>query len=73
MATYFLHVKIFTRGRGSVTKAAAYRAGERIRDERSGAVYGFSKRTDGCSRRNHSSSEDASRIDLEWALNRPVL
>ncbi len=73
MATYFLHVKIFTRGRGSVTKAAAYRAGERIRDERSGAVYGFSKRTDVAHAEIILPSEDASRIDLEWALNRPVL
>ena len=34
MANYFLHVKTFARGQGSkVTKAAAYRAGERIRDD----------------------------------------
>jgi hypothetical protein len=33
MANYFLHVKTFARGQGSkVTKAAAYRTGERIRD-----------------------------------------
>jgi hypothetical protein len=30
MAKYFLHVKVFSRGKGSrVTRAAAYRAGER--------------------------------------------
>src|SRR5205823_7910704 len=30
MAKYFLHVKVFSRGQGSrVTRAAAYRAGER--------------------------------------------
>ena len=34
MAKYFLHVKLFSRGKGSrrVTRAAAYRAGERIRE-----------------------------------------
>jgi hypothetical protein len=47
MAINFLHVKLFTRGKcSSVTKAAVYRARERIRDERSGAVYNYSKRTD---------------------------
>jgi len=47
MANYFLHVKTFARGRGSkVTKAAAYRAGERIRDERTSAVYDHTGRMD---------------------------
>lgn len=42
MANYFLHVKTFGRGKGSrATKAAAYRAGERIRDERTSAVYNY--------------------------------
>jgi hypothetical protein len=35
MAVYKIDVKIFSRGKGGcVTRAAAYRAGERIRDER---------------------------------------
>jgi len=39
MANYFLHVKILGRGKGSkVTKAAAYRAGERIHHERTSTV-----------------------------------
>jgi hypothetical protein len=47
MANYFLHVKIFARGKGSkVTKAAAYRAGERIRHERTGSVHDYTDRTD---------------------------
>ena len=47
MANYFLHVKTFARGQGSkVTKAAAYRAGERIRDERTSAVYDHTGRMD---------------------------
>ena len=33
MAKYFLYVKVFSRGKGSrVTRPAAYRAGERIRE-----------------------------------------
>src|SRR2546423_976617 len=47
MAKYFLHVKVFSRGKGSrVTRAAAYRAGERIRDERTSEVYNYSDRQD---------------------------
>src|SRR5207253_9996162 len=47
MAKYFLHVKVFSRGKGSrVTRAAAYRAGERIRDERTSEVYNYSDRHD---------------------------
>src|SRR5213082_3113529 len=47
MAKYFLHVKIFSRRKGSrVTRAAAYRAGERIRDERTSEVYNYSDRQD---------------------------
>jgi hypothetical protein len=39
MATYFLRVKTISGGRGArVTRAIAYRAGERIVDERSGDV-----------------------------------
>ncbi len=47
MAKYFLYVKVFSRGEGSrVTRAAAYRAGERIRDERTSEVYNYSGRED---------------------------
>ena len=47
MAVYFLRVKIFSTSRGSVaTKAAAYRAGERIDEERSGDGYNNSHRQD---------------------------
>jgi hypothetical protein len=42
MAKHFLYVKVFLRGKGSrVTRAAAYRAGERIRDERTSEVYNY--------------------------------
>jgi hypothetical protein len=47
MATYFLRARHLSRGKGArVTRAAAYRAGECIRDERSGEVYDYSDRGD---------------------------
>ncbi len=47
MAVYFLNVKTFGRSNGSsAVSAAAYRAGERIRDERSGKTYDHSDRRD---------------------------
>ena len=47
MAVYFLNLKTFGRAGGSsAVSAAAYRAGERIRDERSGKTYDHSDRQD---------------------------
>lgn len=47
MAIYFLNLKSFGRGAGSsAVSAAAYRAGERIRDERTGKTYDHSDRQD---------------------------
>jgi ATP-dependent exoDNAse (exonuclease V) alpha subunit len=47
MAIYLLDIKPVTRSTGrSATSAAAYRAGERIRDERKGALYNHSQRRD---------------------------
>ena len=47
MAVYFLYMKTLGRGNGSsATSAIAYRAGERIRDERSGKVFDHSDRQD---------------------------
>ena len=47
MAVYFLNVKMFGRAGGSsAVSAAAYRAGERIRDERTGKTYDHSERKD---------------------------
>jgi ATP-dependent exoDNAse (exonuclease V) alpha subunit len=47
MAVYFLNLKTFGRSNGrSAVSAAAYRAGERIRDERSGKTYDHSNRQD---------------------------
>ena len=47
MAIYHLQIKPVTRSTGrTATAAAAYRAGERIRDERTGALYNHTKRAD---------------------------
>jgi ATP-dependent exoDNAse (exonuclease V) alpha subunit len=47
VAIYYLSVKIFGRGSGSSgVSAAAYRAGERIRDERTGKTFDHAHRTD---------------------------
>jgi ATP-dependent exoDNAse (exonuclease V) alpha subunit len=47
MAVYFLYMKTFGRGNGSsATSASAYRAGERIRDERTGKIFDHSDRQD---------------------------
>jgi MobA/MobL family len=74
MASYFLLVKTFSRGKGSsATKAAAYRSGERIRDERSGAVHDYTDRTDVAHAEIVLPAEYAGHTDMEWALNRSVL
>lgn len=47
MAVYYLNMKTFGRSGGSsAASAAAYRAGERIRDERTGKTYDHSERQD---------------------------
>ena len=74
MAGYFLLVKTFSRGKGnSATKAAAYRSGERIRDERSGAVHDYTDRTDVAHAEIVLPAQYAGHVDMEWALNRHVL
>jgi len=74
MAYYFLLVKIFSRGKGSkAAHAAAYRAGERIRDERSGIVYDYSDRTDVAHAQIVLPTEYADRADMAWALDRATL
>jgi hypothetical protein len=74
MANYFLHIKTFGRGKGSkATKAAAYRAGERIRDERTGPVYDYTHRTDVAHAEIVLPTEYADRADMVWALDRSTL
>src|SRR5882762_4737184 len=74
MASYFLLAKIFSRGRGSrVTRAAAYRAGERIRDERSGESYNHTNRQDIAHTEIFLPSDLTNRPDVEWARDRAKL
>jgi hypothetical protein len=74
MANYFLHVKTFSRGKGSsVTRAAAYRAGERIRDEGSSAVYDYTDRTEVIHAEIVLPAEFSDSADMEWARDRSVL
>jgi ATP-dependent exoDNAse (exonuclease V) alpha subunit len=47
MAVFFLQISSISRGAGRrATAAAAYRAGERIRDERSGELHNYGRRRD---------------------------
>jgi ATP-dependent exoDNAse (exonuclease V) alpha subunit len=47
MAIFYLQISSISRGAGRrATAAAAYRAGERVRDERSGELHNFSRRRD---------------------------
>ncbi|MGH8230814.1 MAG: MobQ family relaxase [Steroidobacteraceae bacterium] len=47
MAIFYLQVQDVSRGAGrSAVAAAAYRSGERLRDERTGSLHNYSRRTD---------------------------
>ncbi len=73
MAVYFLNMKTFGRAGGSsAASAAAYRAGERIRDERTGRTYDHSERQDVL----HKEIVLPSRFtdeDMAWARDRAGL
>ena len=74
MAVYFLRSKYISRNRGArVTRAAAYRAGERIRDERMSAVYDYSDREDVAHKEVVIPSELAGRQDMAWTQDRATL
>src|SRR5271170_2892015 len=73
MAVYFLNLKTFGRSGGSsAPSAAAYRAGERIRDERSGKTYDHSDRQDVMHKEIILPSQFAS-DDMSWAKERASL
>jgi ATP-dependent exoDNAse (exonuclease V) alpha subunit len=73
MAVYLLNLKTFGRGGGSsAVSAAAYRAGERIRDERTGRTYDHSARRDVLHKEIVLPSEFAA-DDLAWAKDRSAL
>jgi len=73
MAVYFLNLKTFGRSGGSsAVSAAAYRAGERIHDERSGRTYDHTDRRDVLHKEIMlpGSIESA---DMDWARDRSQL
>jgi len=73
MAMYFLNLKTFGRSGGSsAVSAAAYRAGERIRDERRGRTHDHSERRDVLHKEILVPS-DLNRSDLAWASDRSFL
>jgi MobA/MobL family len=74
MASYFLRSKHISRGKGArVTRAAAYRAGERIRDQRTSEVYDHSDRTDVVCKEVVLPSALEGRPDMTWTQDRAVL
>jgi ATP-dependent exoDNAse (exonuclease V) alpha subunit len=73
MATYFLNLKTFGRSNGSSAPgAAAYRSGERIRDERTGRTYDHTDRQDVLHKEILVPSEYAG-VDMGWARDRANL
>jgi hypothetical protein len=74
MATYFFRAKHISRSKGArATKAAAYRAGERIRDERTSEVYDYSNRRDIPYKEVVVPSDLAGRSDMAWTQDRTIL
>src|SRR5271166_4974763 len=73
MAVYYLNLKTFGRSDGSsAPSAAAYRAGERIKDERTGRTYDHSDRQDVMHKEIVLPSQFAD-VDMGWARDRANL
>src|SRR5580704_18717361 len=73
VAVYFLNMKTFGRANGSsAASAVAYRAGERIRDERTGRTYDHSERQDVMHKEIVLPSKFAG-DDIAWARDRNSL
>jgi ATP-dependent exoDNAse (exonuclease V) alpha subunit len=75
VAIYRLQIKPVTRSTGrTATSAAAYRAGERIRDERTGALHNHSQRRDVLHKEILlPSSVEQFSARMEWARDRATL
>lgn len=78
MAIYYLRVRTFGRSQGKsgsrATSAAAYRSGERIRDERTRRVYDHRRRADVMHKEIVLPAQIAAQRDsLAWARNRATL
>jgi MobA/MobL family len=74
MAIYRLQIESISRGDGhSSVGAAAYRAGERLRDDRTNEVYNHSRRKDVTHSEIMLPSELSGGQNMEWAKNRSSL
>ena len=75
MAIFYMEIRPVARSSGrTATAAAAYRAGERIRDERTGALYDHSKRDDVLHKEIFLPSKlDRPDAGMEWARDRSSL
>jgi len=74
MAIYKLDVKIFSRGKGGcVTRSAAYRAGERIRDDRTGLFFNFAYRDDVVHKEVLLPAPFSGDARMDWARDRATL
>ena len=75
MAVYFLYMKTFGRAGGSsAVSAIAYRAGERIRDERTGRIFDHSHRRDVMHKEILLPGEFAGAgAGMDWARDRAAL
>jgi MobA/MobL family len=74
MATYFLRARHISRGKGArATRAAAYRAGERILDERTSEVYNYTGRSDVAHKEVVLPADLAGRPDMAWTQDRATL
>ena len=74
MAVYFLRCEHISRKNASqVTQAAAYRAGERIRDERTGEIYDYSDRGDVVHKEVVLPAELSGRDEMAWTQDRSIL
>ena len=74
MAIYMMKQKTFPRGKGAcITQAAAYRAGERIRDERTGRMHSYLGRDDVVYKEVLVPSEFAGNAEITWAQDRAAL
>ena len=74
MATYCLEVKTISRGKGGcITRSAAYRAGERIRDDRTGQFFNFAYRDDVVYKEVLLPSPFSGNASMDWARDRATL
>ena len=74
MAVYFLRCEHVSRAKGArVTRAAAYRSGERIRDERTSEVYDYSDRDDVAYKEVVLPADLTGQGNMAWTQNRTSL